>query len=629
MSTSALRRCALPALTTAWTLAIAGSAVAAPAAPPPKKDVRQVAGLDIEVLGDLQGFALELSSATQEKGLEIVTLKLSRAKAGRPPKLGLKWAIPSHDVAGHWRPGAGYNKYVRPDWSSGRLEPSMFARSAPVSTLFGSADQNVLTVAVSDALNALQMGAGVREEDGLIYNEIHFFSEPHAPVTEYIARLRLDRRPIPYWAALRGISDWWAHQPNYEPAEVPPPARLPIYSTWYNYHQSLDPDVLLKELEVAKQMGFESIIIDDGWQTLDSARGYAFTGDWLPERFPDMRGFVEAAHKMGIKVLLWYAVPFVGKNAKVTKRFRNKTLRFEERMGAYVLDPRYPAVREYLVDVYTKALVDWNLDGFKLDFIERFAADEKTVLKATGGRDFASVNEATDRMMTDILAELKKIKPDVLIEFRQPYIGPLIRKYGNMFRAGDCPNSYLSNRVRITDLRLLSGNTAVHADMIMWHPEEPTEIAAMQMTNILFSVPQVSVRLREIPKQHFEMIRFYTGYWNQNQSVLLDGSFEAHAPGSNYPVLVGRSPQKMIVGLYGENLVQIDKKGARPAMDVVNGKGSERVVLRVAEDLGQHQYVIRNTLGKVTRQGSVDLRRGAFDFTVPVSGILSLERRGN
>ena len=62
------------------------------------------------------------------------------------------------------------------------------------------------------------------------------------------------------------------------------------------------------------------------------------------------------------------------------------------------------------------------------------------MLEAKGGRDFASVNEATDRMMTDVLAELRRVKPDVMIEFRQPYIGPLIRKYGNMFRASDCPN---------------------------------------------------------------------------------------------------------------------------------------------------------------------------------------------
>ena len=67
-----------------------------------------------------------------------------------------------------------------------------------------------------------------------------------------------------------------------------------------------------------------------------------------------------------------------------------------------------------------------------------------------------------------------------MIEFRQPYIGPLMRKYGNIFRAGDCPNSALENRVRTTDLHILSGTTAVHSDMIMWHYEDQVEIAAFQ-----------------------------------------------------------------------------------------------------------------------------------------------------
>ena len=79
-----------------------------------------------------------------------------------------------------------------------------------------------------------------------------------------------------------------------------------------------------------------------------------------------------------------------------------------------------------------------------------------------------------------------------MIEFRQPYIGPLMRKYGNMFRAGDAPNAYVANRVRTIDLRLLSGETAVHSDMIMWHPDEPVERAALQLLNVMFSVGRVS-----------------------------------------------------------------------------------------------------------------------------------------
>jgi alpha-galactosidase len=326
-----------------------------------------------------------------------------------------------------------------------------------------------------------------------------------------------------------------------------------------------------------------------------------------------------------VKVLLWYAVPFVGKNAAVAARFKDKSLRFEERLGAYVLDPRFPEVRAYLADIYRRALTEWGIDGFKLDFIERFVADEATVLEATGGRDYASVNEATDRMMTDIMAELRKIRPEVMIEFRQPYIGPLIRKYGNMLRASDCPNSYLANRVKTTDVRMLGGNTAVHADMVMWHYSEPVEKAAFQLLSVLFAVPQVSVRLREIPKDHFAMVRFYTAYWKENRAVLLDGDFEAHDPSANYPVLVARKGGKQIVGLYGDVVVGLDGR-APETIEVVNAKSSKRVVLAVDADRGSYRATVRDCQGTVVATRTVRMDTGTHDFVVPVSGLLTLER---
>lgn len=588
------------------------------------RTIYQAAGFDIAVEGDLKDFALDLKPTRVSERLEIVAIRLMSSTPQPPPRFTLKWSLPSHDVVGQWATGRQMNKTIHPDWSGGRLTTSMFAREAPVSCLFGSDDANVLTFAVSDALDTVLIGSGIREEDGLIYNDVTFFSEPHPSLTEYTAQLRIDRRAIPYWTALKEVGEWWARQPGYEPARVPEPARQPVYSTWYSYHQSVDAAALLKEVAIAKRMGFDSIIVDDGWQTLDSARGYAYTGDWQPERMPDMKRFGESCHALGVKVVLWYAVPFVGKNAKVAERFKDRSLRYEDPLGAYVLDPRYPEVRQYLIGIYRRAIEDWDIDGFKLDFIERFAADEKTVLEAAGGRDFASVNEATDRMMTDILAEMKKLKPDVMIEFRQPYIGPLIRKYGNMFRASDCPNSYLANRVKTTDLRLLSGDTAVHADMIMWHYGERVEIAAFQLLNVLFAVPQVSVRLQEIPKDHFAMVQFYTSYWRENRSVLLDGAFEARAPAANYPLLTARGGDKQIVGLYGDAVVKLDDAAAK--IDVVNAKNSAAVVLAAARDFGAYRYTIRDCQGRVVGSGEARLGKGVREFEVPVSGLLSLER---
>lgn len=585
----------------------------------------RAAGFDLEVVGDLSGFTLSSETKKLADGLEVLALTLRSSQPATPPRFALKWSIPSHGVAGHWMTSRGQTKGIRPDWSGGRLQASMLAREAPVSTLFGSDDRNVLTFALSDALNTISLGSGVREEDGLIYNEVVFFSERHEPLTEYSAQLRIDRRPVRYEVALHEVGEWWAAMPAHAPSPTPEAARLPVYSTWYNYHQNVDAAVLLKELEVARQLGYRTIIVDDGWQTLDSGRGYAYTGDWQPERMPDMKAFVEASHDMGVKVMLWYAVPFMGKHAKAAERFKDQSLRFDERLGAYVLDPRYPQVRQYLVDTYVRAAREWGIDGFKLDFIERFVADENTALDASSGRDYASVNAAADRLMTDVIAALRAIDPEVMIEFRQAYIGPLIRKYGNMFRASDSPNAYLTNKVKTIDLRLLSGATAVHADMIMWHEREPVEMAAFQFTNILFSVPQLSVKLRELPADHFAMVKFYTDYWMANRDVLLNARIEAPAPLANYPIVRARTPDKQIIALYADVVARVSNP--TPRIDLVNAKSSNGVVVAADHDAGTFKYRVRDCQGRPVANGALRLSRAPVQIDAPISGIIELVKQ--
>jgi alpha-galactosidase len=525
-----------------------------------------LAGLDVSVRGDLGPFELSVTTSALDQGLEVAVLHLVASEPAPPGPVSLEFSIPSHDVAGLWTTSAGFDKGVHADWAMSGVR-SMLAQNAPVLTLFGGDDGNRLTFAVSDALNTVRLRAGVREEDGRVYAGVDLFTEPHRAVDSVAVAVRFDRRTVPYHASLRQVSDWWASQAGYTPAPVPEAARQPMYSTWYGYHQSLDPAALLREVEIAADLGYEAIIVDDGWQTLDAQRGYAYTGDWEPERIPQMRAFVDGVHERGMRFLLWYAVPLVGEHSAVFERFRGKYLRYWDGQGAWELDPRYPEVRAHIIDTYRQAMRDWGVDGFKLDFLGRFVANETTDLTLADGRDYASVNDATDRLMTDILQELRQVDPDVMIEFRQPYIGPLMRKYGNMFRAGDAPNAIARHRVRVVDLRLLSGNTAVHSDMMMWHYDEPTEIAALQFLNVIFSVPQMSVRLEGVP---------------------------------------GSRPTRFI--------------------DVLNGASDPFVALDVQADLGRYAFTVTDALGARVESGEVDLTAGLHRFDVPVAGMVSLER---
>lgn len=555
----------------------------------------------------------------EEKGETCVfELRLTAAAVSVPPPLSIRWTQPATNVKGVWSSGALYEKRLRADWEEADVE-SRISVNAPAISVFGHQDENRLTFAWSDAINTANLAAPVREEDNLLHCRVDLFQEGGEPVIEFVGHLRIDLGQKTYCEALQEVGHWWeqgmdAVQP------VPDAALEPIYSTWYNFHQEIDPEELLSECRIASELGYKTIIVDDGWQTMDNQRGYDYTGDWLPERFTEMTAFVDGVHACGMKAMIWYSVPFCGPKSKAYQRFKGKLLTRNHRW-APVFDPRYPEVRDYLVSKYANAIKDWQLDGLKLDFIDDFRMYPETPLGKADGRDCANVNEGVSRLIRQITTALQAIKPDLIIEFRQKYIGPELRRIGNLFRAFDCPNDSATNRLRTTDVRLIGGSSKVTADMVTWHPEEPTEIAALQLNNVLFSVPQLSVRLREQSADKLAMIRFWTAYYNENREVLMgEGLFRAHAPLENYPLLSIRSGDKMIIGLHGSALVELPEGIGE--VDVINGKLTETVLLKSPTQRSVRLETF-DCLGE-KRERLLDLQAGVNVLSAPPSGLLRI-----
>jgi alpha-galactosidase len=573
----------------------------------------------IQIDGDLGNFKVDRSTRQLEEGLQLITFKFSAPTPSELKPVTLRFNFPSVDVSGFWNPTyADKSNYWRSAFSS------KASTWAPIFTLYNNRSQNRITYALSDALNKIEFWNYIKEEDVNFHPAIRLFSERMPKTKEYEIELRIDTRQKPYYESIAEVSDWWASKPEYTPLNVPDIAKRPMYSTWYSYHQSITAEEIIKESKISKSLGAEAVIVDDGWQTMDAQRGYAYTGDWEPDRIPDMKGFVDGVHAEGMKFILWYSLPFMGENAKNYDRFKGKYLFYWNGQGTWVMDPRYPEVREYIINTYETALNEWGLDGFKLDFIGRFSSQADTELTAANGRDFASVNEATDHLMTEVMNRLKAMKPDIMIEFRQPYIGPLMRKFGNMLRGTDAPNDGVGNRVEIVNLRLMAGNTAVHSDMFIWRKEEPVEAAALQILNILYSVPQLSVRLEEMPEKHLNMIRYWFKYWNDNRDILLDAKFIPSNPQTNYSILTAHNSEKQITTLYDDNIVTIVNNQIN-ALDIVNAKGSKQIVL----DLGDNwkgQISIFDCEGKLVKNQSISLKKGINSIEAPLSGMIQLTK---
>lgn len=566
----------------------------------------------------------QLEVFVEEPGVLIYDFEVEFPLVQTPSPITLTWKIPAIQAKGLWKSGSLYEKRIQYDWELNHLQ-SRVSINAPVVNIFGHQDENIFTIACGDAINMIEMNASLREEDNHFYCHITFFKEQHPAIASYQTQIRVDTRTIPYYQALQGVGGWWENLESYRPAFVPDLAKTPVYSTWYNFHQNMEEDILLKECVIAQDLGYDFIIIDDGWQTQDTSRGYDYTGDWVPERFPKMYELVEQLHQIGMKVGLWYSVPFCGAKSQAYQTFQGKFLT-EKHRWAPVFDPRYPEVRAHLIEIYTKAVREWNLDAFKLDFIDDFKVYEETELTLDKGRDYANVNTAVDRLLGDVMASLRKIKPEIAIEFRQKYIGPNMRKYGNMFRAFDSPNDAVSNRIRITDVKILCGNTAVHSDMLTWHPEEPLEIAALQILNAFFGVPQISLNLRNLSEPYLRMIRFYTKFWREAQDTILQGQFKAHRPLANYPILEVSHSGHLLAALYEDLWLSVACQEYH-TIDILNGKTSPAVLLNNLAKPIKVMETIWDCEGKVLSKKELTLPKGIIAFSVPTAGRLQLKKK--
>ena len=466
-------------------------------------------------------------TADQRDGIDYFDLTIDYGKEVVPSPVKITFHTPMTDTASVWSP-MGYHHEVMPNWMPHTCD-SRLTGGMPLIALVTESGESRVTAALSDAKSDIRFTVGVVEEDGTAEWTIVLFRTPAAPRRRYSLTLRFDTRELPLSETVADVSRFWEGQ--YVPMPAPDAAFEPLFSTWYNFHQRISPAALLEEVRAAKELGFGTVIVDDGWQCTDSSRGYAYTGDWevQPEKLGTGRDFSDACHALGMRIMLWYSVPYIGVHAGNFARFEGKYLRLIAGGQWAVLDPRYREVRDFLVGLYRDAMVRYDLDGLKLDFINEFRFTDGAALPCPD-MDIPVLEDATERLMCDIRRAVTEIKPDALIEFRQPYVGPVVRSFGNMFRVADCPYAANSNLRAIAEMRLASAGTAIHSDMLMWHPETSPEDVARHLLATLFAVPQISVLLKQLSPAHRLVLTRYLAYREENAAVLREGTFQCDPP---------------------------------------------------------------------------------------------------
>ena len=547
-------------------------------------------------------------------------LALTREAEGEPPAFTVEVRSPKTDMQYYWTPVFGCNGRIPlPEWAT------WFAvqRSLPLVHRFNGQSRNRLTLAVSEARKDIVINAGIDEHDFNMVDRIRFFGGVKDACRSYESLLRIDRRDVFWSDAVTDAARWIAEESGVtKPMPAPESAYRPLYSTWYSHHHDISAEKIERELSLASSLGMKTVILDDGWQCDGESAGYSVAGDWevAAGKFPDVAAHVRSVHELGMKYLMWIAVPFVGLDTKAHRRFDGKFLYRDARNRTSCLDPRFPEVREHLASTCERAMREWGLDGLKLDFIDQIETRgraDPAVAENFKGRDVKTVADGVELLMTEITRRVRAVKEDALVEFRSAYFGPVMQSCGNMMRVADCPGQLAANRVGIVNLRLVCPGSCVHGDMIGWPEEVSAEEAARYILSSIFGTVQYSVVLDGLDERKTEMLRHWIAFTKRHQNALQKGTLRAYHPESDYPVIEGSDGKESVI-LVSASGFAAEVPPNTPAF-VLNNTGVGALLLRLPQ---ARMTVVRDTLGKEV--SCRELPAGLSEVDVPPSGYLEM-----
>lgn len=148
------------------------------------------------------------------------------------------------------------------------------------------------------------------------------------------------------------------------------------YTSWYNYYQNINEDIINKDLNSISNSANKLDIfqIDDGYQTA--------VGDWGSvnlTKFPSgMRAVANKIHNKDMQAGLWLAPFNAQKTSKLFHEHKDWFIKDSKDYqlcaggnwgGFYTLNFYLPEVREYLAKVFDTVFTEWNFDMVKLDFL--------------------------------------------------------------------------------------------------------------------------------------------------------------------------------------------------------------------------------------------------------------------
>lgn len=152
---------------------------------------------------------------------------------------------------------------------------------------------------------------------------------------------------------------------DYEPDDY-----APAYCTW-GYERKFTMDEVLAKVTQMQEMEMTDFILDDGW--------FDLFGNWLPTPgkfpggIPDMEAAIAKVHGAGRKFRLWWSPGSADPGSDIDRNHPEWFIldksgkREKASWNAYYLCPAYAPVREAMLKLVRRFVLEWHVDAFKSD----------------------------------------------------------------------------------------------------------------------------------------------------------------------------------------------------------------------------------------------------------------------
>ncbi len=440
--------------------------------------------------------------------------KITITPAPDAERIQLKINIPIIDIQSYWIPENRIPENRIP-WN---IETKSSAqRNFPFIAFFNSEQQNRCSVGLSNLKDDTVIRAKMNQES--CNYEITIDIAVNSKTKPF--QIIINRRNQPWTKCLND----WRKALKMPLPDFPVAAWQPVFCSWYAVHAAVTQPWLEQNAKLAAELGFGTLIVDDGWcfdemkRVAPSTIGnwYEMIGDWemSTQKFPDFTTHVERVRALGLNYMLWVTPILIGAKSKLYQEIKD-CVSADYHEGCYRFDPIHEDAGKLIIEKISRLMKDYPLDGLKIDFLD----DVPTNPERPRGQE-------THNFIAALSKAIRAHKDDALIEFRQSYATIGMLPFATQFRAGDVPFDFMDNFHRLAQIRVSVGDgVPVHADPAYWHPNETPENISRHLIASLLGVPMLSMDLAKISKTEKTIISNWLKFYQKHLDTFKNGQWD-------------------------------------------------------------------------------------------------------